>query len=1019
MGIIDYITIFGCTGFMLSILTEPTCDPIKGYEGCACELSNSQENISLKALVENDTQHRVPRFVSQDSISWNYGFQPCGVFSYHKCINVSALRYYDEYPFTCNELGVAATSVFNINNHYIHPIVSNITLKYQDQYSSMVISLVCNDSVNPQDSLFSYIATEVDAYYFALVGKCCCPGGCDGGGKHIEPHCDVIQGYQGCACELSDSQGNISLKALVNGDSQHRIPRFVSKDNEGWKYGFHPCGVFSYHNCTNVSALQYNDVAPYSCNELGSTATSNFSINNHYKHPVVSNITLTYRYKNSSMVISLVCNDSVNPQDSLFNYIATEVDAYYFALVGKCCCPGGCDGGGKHIEPHCDVIQGYQGCACELSDLQGNISLKALVNGDSQHRIPRFVSKDNEGWKYGFHPCGVFSYHNCTNVSALQYNDVAPYSCNELGSTATSNFSINNHYKHPVVSNITLTYRYKNSSMVISLVCNDSVNPQDSLFNYIATEVDAYYFALVGKCCCPGGCDGGGKHIEPRCDVIQGYQGCACELSDLQGNISLKALVNGDSQHRIPRFVSKDNEGWKYGFHPCGVFSYHNCTNVSALQYNDVAPYSCNELGSTATSNFSINNHYKHPVVSNITLTYRYKNSSMVISLVCNDSVNPQDSLFNYIATEVDAYYFALVGKCCCPGGCDGGGKHIEPRCDVIQGYQGCACELSDLQGNISLKALVNGDSQHRIPRFVSKDNEGWKYGFHPCGVFSYHNCTNVSALQYNDVAPYSCNELGSTATSNFSINNHYKHPVVSNITLTYRYKNSSMVISLVCNDSVNPQDSLFNYIATEVDAYYFALVGKCCCPGGCDGGGKYIEPHCDVIQGYQGCACELSDSQGNISLKALVNGDSQHRIPRFVSKDNKGWKYGFHPCGVFSYHNCTNVSALQYNDVAPYSCNELGSTATSNFSINNHYKHPVVSNITLTYRYKNSSMVISLVCNDSVNPQDSLFNYIATEVDAYYFTPVVYLLLVSVSVAALVVAIQKENRIRMTIIIN
>ena len=39
-----------------------SCNTIKGYAGCACQMSDSKEIVGLEFLVKNDTQHRKPRY---------------------------------------------------------------------------------------------------------------------------------------------------------------------------------------------------------------------------------------------------------------------------------------------------------------------------------------------------------------------------------------------------------------------------------------------------------------------------------------------------------------------------------------------------------------------------------------------------------------------------------------------------------------------------------------------------------------------------------------------------------------------------------------------------------------------------------------------------------------------------------------------------------------------------------------------------------------------------------------------
>ena len=39
-----------------------SCNTIKGYEGCACQMSDSKKILGLDFLVKNDSQHRKPRY---------------------------------------------------------------------------------------------------------------------------------------------------------------------------------------------------------------------------------------------------------------------------------------------------------------------------------------------------------------------------------------------------------------------------------------------------------------------------------------------------------------------------------------------------------------------------------------------------------------------------------------------------------------------------------------------------------------------------------------------------------------------------------------------------------------------------------------------------------------------------------------------------------------------------------------------------------------------------------------------
>lgn len=38
-----------------------SCNTIKGYAGCACQMSDSKKILGLDFLIKNDSQHRKPR----------------------------------------------------------------------------------------------------------------------------------------------------------------------------------------------------------------------------------------------------------------------------------------------------------------------------------------------------------------------------------------------------------------------------------------------------------------------------------------------------------------------------------------------------------------------------------------------------------------------------------------------------------------------------------------------------------------------------------------------------------------------------------------------------------------------------------------------------------------------------------------------------------------------------------------------------------------------------------------------
>lgn len=171
-----------------------SCNTIKGYSGCACQMSDTKEILGLEYLVKNDSLHRKPRFVAMDNENWYYAFHPCGSFDMYKnypkqpnfaCINAAAARFTNESVHQCSSLGGRETGDFVWNETPVYPISSKISLTYRNMSAvnkgGMTISLVCNESISAMNSTFKFVnvtrGVEV-TYFFTLESICCCPGNC-------------------------------------------------------------------------------------------------------------------------------------------------------------------------------------------------------------------------------------------------------------------------------------------------------------------------------------------------------------------------------------------------------------------------------------------------------------------------------------------------------------------------------------------------------------------------------------------------------------------------------------------------------------------------------------------------------------------------------------------------------------------------------------------------------------------------------------------------------------------------
>ncbi|XP_073230323.1 uncharacterized protein [Porites lutea] len=170
------------------------CTAVKGYDGCACyvEKNNTKIYVNLLPLKENSS---IPRFTVKDKDSWFISYSPCGVFSefvnktrpgVKSCVDVSVARWTNESVLSCESLGNDANSEFvsSVAGDVGGNVTANLTLKFRSraaEHHSAVISLVCNETLPENETVFEYINTvniPTDTYYLALTSKCCCPGKC-------------------------------------------------------------------------------------------------------------------------------------------------------------------------------------------------------------------------------------------------------------------------------------------------------------------------------------------------------------------------------------------------------------------------------------------------------------------------------------------------------------------------------------------------------------------------------------------------------------------------------------------------------------------------------------------------------------------------------------------------------------------------------------------------------------------------------------------------------------------------
>jgi len=202
---IKLILLFGISSNVLAVSNKTdelaTCATIPTYEGCACQMSNSKEIVGLQFLTTNDTLKRKPRFIAKDpDTQWYFAFHPCGSFNMFlnysgigdfACKGDAAARYNGESAHQCSGLGKPSSGDFLSSGNPLHyPSVSNLTLTYRNESAvdkgGMSISLICNNSIRAEDSIFTYINRTVEVkttYFFSLESECCCPGKCKDGIK--------------------------------------------------------------------------------------------------------------------------------------------------------------------------------------------------------------------------------------------------------------------------------------------------------------------------------------------------------------------------------------------------------------------------------------------------------------------------------------------------------------------------------------------------------------------------------------------------------------------------------------------------------------------------------------------------------------------------------------------------------------------------------------------------------------------------------------------------------------------
>ncbi|KAJ7390573.1 hypothetical protein OS493_023961 [Desmophyllum pertusum] len=169
------------------------CVPAYGYQSCACYMegvNNTKEYVNLLSLKGNSS---TPRFTTKDDKGFYLSFSPCDEFSefvgenntgYVPCVNATVARWTKESTHRCESLGDEASGTFKSDAVISDLIKSNLTLNFKSAktaHHSAVISLVCNDSLLQNETIFKYVGTQnipTDTYYLSLTSLCCCPGKC-------------------------------------------------------------------------------------------------------------------------------------------------------------------------------------------------------------------------------------------------------------------------------------------------------------------------------------------------------------------------------------------------------------------------------------------------------------------------------------------------------------------------------------------------------------------------------------------------------------------------------------------------------------------------------------------------------------------------------------------------------------------------------------------------------------------------------------------------------------------------
>lgn len=172
------------------------CIPPYGYKGCACSYSRKVNNTDFLNLLPLKIDSSSPRFTVKDNKNWYLSYSPCGVFDIFvglnktgdkkPCVKASVSRWTNASSYICESLGDQKNAKFvrtKVGDDGGN-IKSNLTLVFRndtDQGHGMKISLICNDAITENETIFEYINTTnnpTDTYYLALTSKCCCPGRC-------------------------------------------------------------------------------------------------------------------------------------------------------------------------------------------------------------------------------------------------------------------------------------------------------------------------------------------------------------------------------------------------------------------------------------------------------------------------------------------------------------------------------------------------------------------------------------------------------------------------------------------------------------------------------------------------------------------------------------------------------------------------------------------------------------------------------------------------------------------------